>query len=501
MSSSTTSIGRVWILLRVRLRASSRIGDGIATLLFQAVLTGVFCGLVRDGLPPFPYGVFAFTLTTALIGVPLLGELGTLLRRDPAQDWVEALAIRPREVRLARTGELLWILGAQALACGLPAMLFAPEAIELGARLLLPLSALALALFLAAFLLCVQSLFGGRAEPLFVLFQTLLVAGVLVGGIVGLGHLDELARLPSLGDEYAAFLWFVPPAWFAAPLAGLDQGALVLLPLAIALASLGVLAALPAPSPVRRRGRREPLTALLLRPLRCVARRLWVRREERGVFDLVYDALPLEREFVLRSYPMLGIPIAFGALAAHSAAGPAAGSDTDLLAILLFTVGIYLPVLLTYVPATESPGAAWLHETAPVRETTVVAATIKALTVRFVAPLYVLLGILAWFLGGPGLFTRLVAPAFLTTLLVMRRLYPVCVRARPLSVAPDEVESDVNWLSVLGGAALGLTILGLLANRLLTGVGAVLLACTVLLALELASELRLAHSGRERGRE
>ncbi len=36
-----------------------------------------------------------------------------------------------------------------------------------------------------------------------------------------------------------------------------------------------------------------------------------MRKGERGTFDLVWDALPLEREFVLRTYPMFGIPLAF----------------------------------------------------------------------------------------------------------------------------------------------------------------------------------------------
>ena len=486
------SASRIWILLRTRLGVASSVSEGIAALLFQAVFTAVFCGLVRDGLPPFPYGVFVFSLMIALIGIPLLGELGYLLRHDSAKEWVGSLAIRPAENRLARMGELLWIVGAQALACGLPAALLAPVETEWIGRLAIPFLGLGMAISVAASLLCMQSLLGGRAEGLFILVQTLLVGGVIVGGIVGLGHLDTLARLPELGDEFAPFLWLVPPAWFAAPLAGLDRGVVVLTPFAVTLSALVVLAALPPPAPVQRRGKRKPLTDLLLAPVRYLAERFWVSPEEHGGFLLVYEGLPREREVVLRTYPMLGIPLAFGALAASHSSDTSPSEGSDLMAILLFTVGIYLPVLLTQVPTTESPLAAWLHRTAPVHANMLHAGAIKALVARFLIPLYVLLGILAWFLGAPSLCARLLVPAFLTSLFVLRRLYPICVRAVPMSVAPDEIENDTNWLSVLGGAALVLTLVGVLANRmLLREMQMVVLVSGLLLALEIHGGRRL----------
>jgi len=490
-----SSTARIWILLRTRLSAASTVGEGIAALLFQAIFTAGFCGLVRDGLPPFAYGVFTFSLLIALIGIPLLGELGYLLRRDPAQDWVEALAIRPIEVRMARMGELLWILGAQALACGIPAAVLAPEGTELAARLSIPLLAIGMASSIAALLLCLQSLLGGRAEALFVLIQTLLVAGVIVGGIAGLSHLDRLAQLPALGDPYATFLWFIPPAWFAAPLVE-SQGVLgdwlSLVPLAITLLALVTLGLIPAPAAAHRSGKREPLMDTLLRPARYLAERFWVRPREHGGFLLVYEGLPREREVVLRTYPMLGIPLAFGALGANPTDGEP-GTTTDMMAILLFTVSIYLPVLLTHVPATDSPEASWVHRTAPVQAKHLHGGAIKALAIRFLIPLFFVLGLLTWFLGSPSLCLRLLLPAFLTALFMLRKLYPIFVDAPPMSIAPNEVESNNNWLTVLAGAALLLTFVGVIANRVvLTTYPGMLIVSVVLLSFEFLRERRMA---------
>jgi len=484
------SFARTWILLRTRLAATSTVGEGIAALLFQAIFTAAFCGLVRGGLPPFAYGLFAFSLMVALIGIPLLGELGYLLRRDPAQEWVEALAIRPAEVRLARTGELLWILGAQALACGIPAALLAPEGTALLARLAIPLLAIGMAMSVAALLLLLQSLLGGRAEGLFVLLQTILVAGVIVGGIVGLSHLDTLARLPELGDERVSFLWLLPPAWFAAPLVETGATWLAMVPAGVTLSSLLVLGLLPAPAPVRRSGRSEPLIERLLRPARYLAERVWVRAREHGGFLLVYEGLPREREVVLRTYPMLGIPLAFGAIGAQPAGGEP-GTASDMTAILLFTVSIYLPVLLSYVPATSSPRAAWVHATAPVRESELHGGAIKALAVRFLIPLYFILGVLTWFTASPELCVRLLPPAFLTSLLVLRKLYPICVGDPPMSMAPDEVETHPGWMMVMTGAALGLTFAGVIANRMLS-LEASLALCALLVTVEIVSDRRMA---------
>jgi len=471
---------RTWILFRARLTMAGRAGWPIPALLFQALLATVLALLVRDALPPFPYALFVLSLSALLLAVPLLSELGLVLRRDEGGEWAESLPARPIELALARLLQLVLLLLLLALAFLVPAALLAPAGFGLVPRLLLPGLGCGLALVLAAVLIWFQRLLQGRAESLLVLLQTALVVGTVVGLLTVLGHVPELARLtPQEGAS--SWLAFFPPSWFAAPLAG---GGASEWSTPLAVSALALLSLFFARTPrARAELRRRSLLALLLVPLRGIAARFWVRSDERGAFDLVFDALPREREVVLRTYPMFGIPLAFLWIGAREAQGRSGPWQDDLLSLLFFTVVIYLPLFLTHVPLSESSGAAWLLGTAPVTRAGIVAGAIKALFVRFLLPLYLVLALLALGLSGPELLARLWLPALLSSLFLLRLLYPRCVRELPLSVPPEELHAEPDWTGLLTGLAAGLTLVAVLANRFLTWpLG--LLAALVLAALD-----------------
>ncbi len=105
----------------------------------------------------------------------------------------------------------------------------------------------------------------------------------------------------------------MPPIWYASLVDAAPAGAALPRGLYVVLASLAAVLLFVVLSPAQaNRGRRSTtLLARILAPARALAARFWVRPRDRAVFDLVYDALPLERDFVLRTYPMIGIPIAF----------------------------------------------------------------------------------------------------------------------------------------------------------------------------------------------
>jgi hypothetical protein len=468
---------RTLALLRARLSGARGL-DAIpyGPLGAHALVSAVACGLVRGQLDPYPYALFALTLSGALLAVPLLGDLGALLRADPAREWVAALPVRRSERTLARALHLLVVLGILALGSLVPAALLAPAGTTLVERLALVGGGASLALTIAAGLLAAQSLLAGRAEALLVTLQLALVSGLVVGLVAGLHAVPELA---GSADLTPARLWWYPPALAAAPLAP-GAGALErLAPLLLGACALAVIALLPPPAqPTRRAGR--TLVELALAPLRALATRVWVRRSERGVFDLVYDALPREREVVLRSYPMLGIPLAF--LLAGGGEGEKA---LALTALVLFSPGVYLPVLLVHVPASESATASWLLRTAPVDARSVREGAFKAVAVRFVIPLHVALAFVAWQRGGLDMVWRLAVPATLVSLLVVRAAWSRCVTAPPLSTPPDELESSFEWVGLLGGIALGLAVLAAAAHALLGRAVPVLPVIAALVGLEL----------------
>ena len=486
-AGGATSLDRVRALLRARLASGPRGGLPISALLANALVTALFCGLVSDALPPFAYGLFALTLSAALLAIPLLGDLGWLLRADPARMWVEALPAKRREIAAARALHLSIFLAALALAALLPAVVFAPG--SLAAKLsLIPLG-LGVAFTVAAGLVAAQSFFGGRAEAMLVLLQTALVVGVLVGLVAGLRYVPAMQSLTG-PDGLPPWIWLLPPVWFAAPLApesALGPWPHAFLAGAVGCAAFAGLILLPAPRALPRNAS-EPLLAFLLRPVRALAYRFWVKPDERGFFNLVFDALPKEREVVLRTYPLLGIPLAF--LAIGSGDAEVRG---DVLALLFFSSAVYLPVLLTQIPASESAAARWLHELSPLPEGAVVAGTLKALIVRFLIPLYVVLIALGLLQGEGPLALRLGPPGFLISCLVMVKLYPVCVSDRPLSIEPDAVRTDLDWAGLLMGIGIGLSFGAFVANRLLVGFLpnlALLLVPGILLWLSLRSVRR-----------
>lgn len=478
----TTAGARVHALLRARLGAHSG-GEGapIAALLVPLAVAGLLAGLMRGALPPFAYGIFTLSVAAGLVAIPLLGDLGYVLRSDEAEEWVSSLPAHPRERTVARVLHLLLLLLALGVATLVPPAVLIEAG--LGAKLLLLVGGSCLVLCLAAFLLLVQAVLGGRAEALLVAFQTLLVIGVVVGLVMLLGAVPDLRPHEAWSSELG-LLRFYPPTWFSIPL-GEAPAALAATPFVAGLVALLVLAFVPPPR-VPHAGSKSVL-ATALGPARRLAERLWLRPDERASFDLVFDGAPKEREFVLRTYPMIGIPLAFLLASALGSEGDRRELE-GLLSLLLFGTGIYLPILLTQLPASASWRARWLLDTAPVAPSAISNGALKAIAARFLLPLYVLLGLLAWQQAGAMFALRLVAPAALVSLLVLRKLYGVCVSSPPLSTSPDDLLGGLDWAGLLLGWVALLTVVSILANVFLSTVALGLGAAAVLIAIELISD-------------
>jgi hypothetical protein len=454
--------GRIRALLRAGFQ--SQWGSGawpVAPLVMHGSLAFVLCALFADVLPARGYSIFALALSGGLLLVVLLGEFGSLLAADEAGEWIEAQPVRPLELRIARALLVFSLLGVLSLAALLPAAFFLPQASPTE-RALLVSAGLEQALFLSASLIVLQSLLGARAEGVLVTLQTLLVGAIVLGVVLG----PRLAR-QFTGEE--SWTRAFPPAWFA------GQG------LAAAVATLlAVLALALVPAPRASTGSRgrTPL-GIVLAPVRALAARLWVRRAERASFELVWEALPKEREFVLRTYPMLGIPLAF---LVAGASGSEGGTREGLLALLCFTPSIYLPVLLVHVPASRSADARWILDSGPASPGALAGGARKALALRFVLPLYALLFALAWSQTSLDFALRMAPAGFLVSLLALRPLYELLVHEPPLSVLPERIETKMDWGGPLMVLAMALTVAAVLALKFVTSVPVALGLCAVLIA-------------------
>ncbi|MBL8860993.1 MAG: hypothetical protein JNK02_03195 [Planctomycetes bacterium] len=449
----------------------------VAPLVVHGSVGAVGALLVRDDLGPFAYALVTLSVTAALVALPLLGDLAPLLRADPADEWLAAQPTTGRELRLARSLVAIAVVAGLAAASLLPAALFAPEGWSLADRIALFAAGVGLALTVAAGLLALLATLGGRAESGLVLLQTLLFGGIVAGGLVGLRHVPEIARVARLEDGPAWLPW-LPSAWFASGVVG-DA-----LPACAAAASALVLLVLAPSAPAPRALRRGALSAVLA-PVHALAARLWVRREERAGFELVAALLPLERDVILRTYPLAGIPLAFLAAGARDA-GP---EREALLALLLFAPPVWLPVLLVHVPASASHAARWILDGAPLDPKALHSGARKAVAVRFLVPLYALLfGLAAW-QADLDFAARLVLPAALAGWLVLGPLYERCVRDLPLARAPDDLLVEMDWtgsMIALGAAAV---VAAVAAWKLLDTWPAALAAAMVLAGLAVARDL------------
>lgn len=402
----------------------------VAPILFQASLAAVLCLLVRDHLEPRTFAVFALSLPLGLTAVALLGELGPLLRADPAAEWVAALPIRPGELRAARILVLAVLIGGLALGSLVPAALLAPDQMSWLDRMALVAGGVLQTLFVSALLLWIQAGLAGRAEGMLTVIQTALFCAVIVGFTAGLSNLPLLQEAVTSGSLDA----YYPPLWFTAPLAPDPTSAGLWLALLATLVTFGTFALAPFPPAPRARPTRSPL-GILLWPLRLLAAHSWVRPRERASFEFVYHALPSEQDFVTRAYPLLALPLAFLLLGADGSSA----RDEGLLALLLFAPAVYLPLLLLFVPATATPEARWIVDTCPLDPRDEAAGSRKAVVIRMVLPLYLALGGLVAWRGNADLALRLTPLALAAGLLLLRTSWDFFTGAPPLSTAPSEL--------------------------------------------------------------
>lgn len=445
-------MNRVIALIRAQL-SGEVLGERtpVAALAMQVVIASLLCLLVRGELGAHGYAIFALSIPLALTAVPLLGELAPLLRADPASEWVGAQPVSARDLRLARVGTLLIIVGMLALAALIPAALLAPAELGAAGRALLVMAGLAQTWCLAAALLALQVVLhrlpGRGGESFLVLLQTAVFLTVLVGALAGLRSLPILDQLTGAEPGLIGF----PPAWFASFAAPAGWGTPSTLAACVMVFAAIVFFAAPFP-PAPRAQSTHSVLSILLTPFRRIAEILWVNREERGPFGFVYDALPAEREFVLRTYPLVAAPLLFLALGTD----PTRVEGEGLFALLLFAPAAYLPFVLMHVPTSATPAARWIVDTAPVDELTEDHGARKAVAVRLLVPLYLGIGALVMTTASFGLGLRL-WPVAVAVGLVTLRILVARGMARPLSTPANDLLS--TWNEGLGGTLMALAVL------------------------------------------
>lgn len=452
-------LNRVLSLVRAQL-SGEVLGERtpFAALALQVVVSGLLCAVVRGDVSGVGYAVFALSIPLALTTVPLLGELAPLLRADPAAEWVGSMPVTRRDQRLARVVTLLAILAMLALASLIPAALLAPSSMGAVDRVMLVGLGVAQTWSVAAALLLLQVVLGRGGDALLVALQTAVFVGVMVGMLVGLRSLPMLAELESFSGWWLA----LPSAWFAAPFAPGGPGVAGTIGMAFFAVGAVVLAFAPFPPAPTARSTRSVLS-VLLSPARRLAEAVWVRDDERGPFAFVYDGLPAERDFVVRTYPLVAAPLLLLLFGADATTTEGEG----LYALMLFAPAAYLPFVLMHVPTTATPEARWIVDTAPLDPDAEDRGALKAVATRLMLPLYVGIGALVYALARPELAVRLWPVAVVAGMATLRLLWRPGME-RPLSTRANDLMSA--WSEGLGGlliaVGVAMTLIAVAAWRL-----------------------------------
>ncbi len=486
---SSSSLRRIRALARVHARAWSSGGHALAGGAAQALFALALGALVSDRLGPLPFFLFTGSVAWGLMSAALAGDVGYRLRHDQGSDWSAALPATAFERRAGRALALFgWVLFQTLVTLG-PAALLVEGLGPLERGLWMLLGLLSNLTFSAA-LFALQTLLLARLPGLWIALQSALIAGLLAGAVLFLPRAVQLAEFERWAD-LASTPWVAwPVAWFAAPLAP-DAGALQgLLALLCAGGATALWLALP-PGTAATRHRRG-LLDVLVAPLAARVRRTWVAPAERAGFDLVLRALPAEREVALRALPLLGVPLAFlwfGDTAGGGVGRAAQEQREGLLALILFTPAVYLPVLMAYITASASDRARWLLDLAPLPAEALHGGAFKAVVVRYVVPLYALLVPLAFSQTDAAFVLRIAPLAFAVTVLACRALYSSSVSDWPLSRPPADVEAPMQLGGTLLGLGVGLAVLAVVVVTRVPTSGA-LAATALLVVLEGLNEAR-----------
>ena len=378
---------------RVRLLAQARFSQAlpeggwlpVAGILIHGGLLTI-CALILGGqLIPELFGTLTLGLSGVLCGVALLGDLAPLLARDHSDDWIESQPSTPADHTRARTLVLTVVLGSLGAGGMIPVALLGPEGL---ATWMLPILGALQALAIATVLLLIERFAGRHGAGLLIGLQTLLLALLFAGSFLVLERLPQLAAMTEIPGYWHMF----PSSGLGGLLGDAPNWILAAPALALALA----LPFVPASEAEVPHSTDTPL-ARLLAPIARMIEKGFLAPAQKAPFRFIQRALPAERDFAIRAWPLGIAPLALLGIGAD----PSTLHGQGLFALVAFAPAAYLPVFLMFVPTTRTPEARWILDSAPLHPHHEAIAGRWAVALRVVLPLQAVIG-LALFTALPG---------------------------------------------------------------------------------------------------
>ncbi|MEZ0485929.1 hypothetical protein [Fibrella aquatica] len=303
-------------------------------------------------------------------------------------------------------------------------------------------------------------------------------------GVVFYGGYQILPRLiNSDGDaRFQPFIWkawhyFLPPLWSAGSLdivinRQVDGQHWGLLGLALTMPFVGLYimirvlgpafssqlanldqdeTAKPTTAPVKTSNASKPSLSFANR----MANWLTSSPLEKAGFTFVWFITGRDRKFKLRTYPGLGFGLVYAVIMTTNNKSAMAQGDGFFLLILYFG-GIYIMTALMQIAISDNFKAAWIYESAPMREPGILlVGALKALVVKLMVPYFMVLAAYVLYLKGSSVLPD-ICLAFVNSLVMLLVSAIVSKRHLPFSMEQDVLRNNATSRSFLSLFILGL---------------------------------------------
>ena len=429
----------------------------------------------------------------------MISDYSTVLldRRD--QVMFLTRPVSRKDLSVARFIHIFSYVVVLLLELSLPAVLVVGIRFGIVAGLVLFFMSILMSLFAVVLTSCIYVLLlhffdGEKLKDFINIFQVLFTVTITLGYQI-VPRIMNLSALTS--DEFTIKLWhiFVPPMWFAAPLAILiDQSnqtmlyAMALLGVGIPIVLLifyvwwiaprfeGYLSKMNESGADKYHGQ-----SLRERVVYAIASLISQTDTERAFILFSRKLLTKERETKLRMYPGLvfavGFPILFGVFNQYGENIQIIGNQSILL--YFYITPIFLVSLLTNVKYSESYRGAWIYKVAPFTHySEMIRGVIKGFILSYVLPVYVCVGIIFLIILGPIGFTYLGLQIGLVSILLSLNIILLNVKY-PFSekYSPQDQKGKNLTLFILASLISGLFVIGqifVLKTNIMRMVGAII---------------------------
>ena len=456
-------------------------------MLFGYAAFGIYFGVIVAALPStFTAMTLSHSFVIVMVGMSLVGDYSSVLLDTTDNAVMQPRPVSGRTLLVARAVHIALYLLLMSFSLSLCTMVVAAFKLHPLAPLVIAATlglSMCFVIFLAStlYLLAMRVASAERVRDIITWVQ-IVMAVVMVGGYQILPRMMGADALKSITLESATWVYFYPPAWFAAPIE-LLMGRVslmnlflsteaVFIPILAMLVVIRVLAptfnkamlALEAQAPVK-----SIATPTTVRPAALSSRlsRMICRSQEtRAAFDMVWQLCARDRQFKRRVYPTVAM-MAVMAVAILFNQGGRSGSglerlrDSNWYLLALYLASLPTATVIAQIALTEQPDAAWIYRTLPIaRPGRIIVAGWKVMLMRIVVPVQIaLLVVLYAIIGQRMLLDGVVAAS--ATLFIASLYGLVFGRQFPFSMPYSVMQQSGRMIRAFGLMFLPFILCGL----------------------------------------